>query len=92
MSANRSRTLPPLRVSEQLRADAESVLAPGETLSAFVMEAVSRSIDFRKSQRDFIARGLASAERAQASGRYASARSVVAALRKRLDRARRTAE
>jgi hypothetical protein len=90
MSSNRSRTLPPLRVSPQLRADAESVLAPGESLSAFVMDAVSRNIDFRKSQQDFVARGLASAERARASGRYASARSVVTALRKRLDRARRT--
>jgi hypothetical protein len=43
MSDPRSRTIPPLRVSEKMRADAQSVLAPGETLSAFVMEAVSRS-------------------------------------------------
>src|ERR1019366_2869134 len=53
MSSAKPRTIPPLRVSEELRADAESVLAPGETLSAFVMDAVSRSIDFRKSQLDF---------------------------------------
>ena len=90
MSANRSRTLPPLRVSAELRADAESVLAPGETLSAFVLDAVSRSIDFRKSQQEFVARGFASAERARTTGRYVSARKVVAGLRKRLDRARRT--
>ncbi len=90
MSTTRSRTLPPLCVSEQLRADAESVLAPGETLSAFVMDAVSRSVDFRKSQQDFVQRGLASAERARASGQYASAKNVVANLRKRLERARRT--
>src|ERR1700685_3046002 len=55
MSSAKSRTIPPLRVSEELRADAESVLAPGETLSAFVMDAVSRTIDFRKSQLDFLA-------------------------------------
>src|SRR5208283_196684 len=56
MSSAKPRTIPPLRVSEELRADAESVLAPGETLSAFVMDAVSRTIDFRKSQLDFLAR------------------------------------
>ena len=90
MSADRSRTLPPLRVSEELRADAESVLAPGESLSAFVLDAVSRSIDFRKSQQDFLARGLTSAKQARSTGRYVSVRKVVAGLRKRLDRARRT--
>jgi len=89
MPADRSRTLPPLRVSEELRADAESVLAPGETLSAFVLDAVSRSIDFRKSQQDFLARGLASAELARSTGRYVSARKALAGLQKRLDRARR---
>jgi predicted transcriptional regulator len=89
MSAGRSRTLPPLRVSEKMRADAESVLTPGETLSAFVMDAVSRSIDFRRSQQDFVARGLASADRARESGRYVSASKVLAGLRRRLVRARR---
>ena len=91
MSSAKSRTIPPLRVSQQLRADAESVLAPGETLSAFVMDAVSRSIDFRKSQLDFLARGIASAERAQMEGGYVPAEKVMAALRKRLTQARRSA-
>src|ERR1700732_2190160 len=84
MSSTKSRTIPPLRVSEALRADAESVLAPGETLSAFVMDAVSRTIDFRKSQLDFLARGIASAERARAKGDYVQAEKVIAGLRKRL--------
>ena len=89
MTAGRSRTLPPLRVSEKMRADAESVLTAGETLSAFVMDAVSRSIDFRRSQQDFVARGLASADRARQTGRYVSATEAVTGLRKRLARARR---
>jgi hypothetical protein len=38
MTSVKSRTIPPLRVSEQLRADAESVLGPRETLSAFVID------------------------------------------------------
>jgi len=90
MAGIKSRTIPPLRVSEQLRADAESVLAPGETLSAFVMDAVARSIDFRKSQVEFLARGMASAGRARAEGIYVPAGTVIARLRKRLATAQRT--
>jgi predicted transcriptional regulator len=90
MTGVKSRTIPPLRVSEQLRADAESVLGPGETLSAFVMDAVSRSIDFRKTQLDFLARGMASAERARSVGGYVPADKAIARLRKRLVRAQRT--
>src|SRR5450755_892560 len=90
MTGVKSRTIPPLRVSEQLRADAEGVLGPGETLSAFVMDAVSRSIDFRKTQLDFLARGMASAERARWVGGYVPADKAVARLRKRLARAQRT--
>jgi len=90
MTGVKSRTIPPLRVSEQLRADAEGVLGPGETLSAFVMDAVSRSIDFRKNQLDFLARGMTSAERARSRGGYVPADKAVARLRKRLGRAQRT--
>lgn len=89
MTTQRSRTLPPLRVSEQMRSNAESVLREGETLSAFVMDAVSRQIDFRKSQSEFLARGLASGEKARATGEYVSASKVVSRLRQRLSRARR---
>jgi hypothetical protein len=90
MAAAKSRTIPPLRVSEQLRSDAEGVLGPGETLSAFVMDAVSRSIDFRKNQLDFLARGMASAERARSVGGYIPAEKAIAKLRKRLARGQRT--
>jgi hypothetical protein len=89
MTNVKSRTIPPLRVSEQLRTDAESVLAPGETLSAFVMDAVSRTIDFRKSQQDFLARGMASAELARTKGGYVPADKTFARLRRRLASARR---
>jgi hypothetical protein len=90
MATGKSRTIPPLRVSEQLRYDAESVLAPGETLSAFVMDAVSSTIDFRKSQKEFLARGIASAERSRTEGGYISADKMVARLRKRLANAQRS--
>ena len=43
-SAMKTRTLPPLRVTRELRASAEAVLDEGETLSSFVLDAVTRSI------------------------------------------------
>ncbi len=89
MSDPKSSTLPPLRVSEKLRSEAEGVLAPGETLSAFVLESVSRNIDFRKSQLDFVARGMASADRARRDGGHVPAEKVISALRKRLTQAQR---
>jgi hypothetical protein len=90
MSDPKSSTLPPLRVSEKLRSEAEGVLAPGETLSAFVLESVSRNIEFRKSQKEFIARGIASADRARQHRSHVPAGKVITALRKRLTRAQRT--
>lgn len=82
-------SLPPLRVSEELRREVESLLGEGETLSSFVMDAVSRSIQQRRAQREFIARGLASAGEARATGHYIAASSVLGKLEARLDKARR---
>ncbi len=65
-------TLPPLRVSPELRADAEGVVAPGESLSSFVHDAVTRTIEYRKAQQEFVERGLASAAKARRTGRYVS--------------------
>ncbi|MBM3340705.1 MAG: prevent-host-death protein [Betaproteobacteria bacterium] len=84
-------TLPPLRVSPELRASAEAVLAEGETLSAFVLDAVSRSIEQRRAQQAFIARGLASRAKAKRTGQYVSADAVIRKLRSRLEKAKRAA-
>lgn len=77
-------TLPALRVAPELRAEAEAVLAPGETLSSFVHDAVARSIEFRKAQQEFLARGLASADKARRSGRYVSSQASLKALKRQL--------
>jgi hypothetical protein len=77
-------SLPPLRVSHALRRGAESVLDKGETLSAFVLDAVTRSIARRRTQREFLARGLASAARARDGGGYVSADAVLGKLSRRL--------
>jgi len=51
-------TLPSLRVDPGLRAAAESVLKEGESLSAFVENSVKAQVNYRKTQAEFIARGL----------------------------------
>lgn len=82
-------TIPPLRVSPELRKQAESVLEEGETLSGFVLEALNRNIEHRKARQEFIVRGLASAARAKVSGRYVSADRVIGKLARRLAKAQR---
>lgn len=83
----KSSTLPPLRVAPKLRKAAESVLHEGETLSAFVLDAVQTTIHHRRAQADFVARGLASEERAEQHGHYVSADEVLRKLRKRIESA-----
>jgi hypothetical protein len=87
----KSSSIPALRVSAKMRREAESVLREGETLSGFVLDAVTRSVESRKAQQLFLARGLASASRAKATGRYISANKVLGKLRRRLASARRRA-
>ena len=77
-------TLPPLRVSPELRAEAEAVLAPGESLSSFVHDAVTRAIEYRKAQQEFVVRGLASAAKARRTGRYMSSSAALKTLRRQV--------
>ena len=86
----KSATIPPLRVTPELRQAAESVLREGETLSGFVESSLVRQIEFRKSQQEFIARGLASRENARKSGKYFSKEESLAALDAILDKHRGT--
>lgn len=86
----KSSTLPPLRVSPELRADAEAVLAPGESLSSFVHDAVTRTIEYRKAQQEFVERGLASAAKARRTGRYVSSSAALRTLRRQLIQGRAT--
>ena len=78
-------TIPSLRVDPELRAAAESVLKKGETLSAFVENSLRAQINFRQTQAEFIARGLASRDEAKRTGEYYSADEVHAELRAMLE-------
>jgi len=84
-------TIPSLRVSHEVRRQAEIVLEEGETLSGFVLDAVTRSIESRKVRQEFIARGLASAAKGRKSGKYVSADRVIAKLGRRLAKAKKRA-
>lgn len=76
-------TIPSLRVDPALREAAESVLEQGETLSAFVETALRNGIDQRRAQREFIARGLASYDKACRTGVFFSSDDVMATLKQR---------
>jgi predicted transcriptional regulator len=73
-------TMPPLRVQPELRQAAEEMLRPGETLSAFVEDALRRNVELRRAQQEFIARGLAARDAAQESGVYYSSDEVLQEL------------
>lgn len=83
-------TLPAVRVQPEMRALAESVLNEGESLSMFIEDSLKKQIAFRQSERDFIARGMASAARAKETGIYYSGESVLAELREMLNRKKQT--
>ena len=85
----KSATIPPLRVTPDLRNEAESVLREGESLSRFVEDSLRRQIEQRRFRNEFIARGLAARESAKSSGEYASKEEVMDSLRAILDASKR---
>ena len=81
-------TLPPIRVAPDFRGEIETVLQPGETLSKFVENAVRATVTLRKSQAEFVQRGLTAIEQTKAQGNGVPASAVVATLEAKLAAAR----
>lgn len=81
-------TIPSIRVEPDFRAEVEAVLAEGETLSQFVEASVRASVERRRLQAEFIARGLRSRDEARRTGDYAEADEVIDGLQRKLDLAR----
>jgi hypothetical protein len=81
-------TIPSVRVEPEFRAEVESVLAEGESLSEFVEASVRASVERRRVHAEFIARGLRSRDDARRTGDYVDADDVVAALQRKLDATR----
>ena len=61
-------SFPSLRVEPKLREAAESVLRDGETLTSLIETSVRETIQRRRVQEEFIARGLRSREEAERTG------------------------
>ncbi|SFS17198.1 hypothetical protein SAMN05216570_3493 [Dyella sp. OK004] len=80
--------IPPLRVAPEFREEVTSVLNEGESLSAFTEASIRAEVRRRTLHREFIARGLASAEKARRTGRYADASEVIDKLATKLKAAR----
>jgi predicted transcriptional regulator len=85
-------TFPSLRVDPELREAAEGVLQDGESLSSFVEQSIRESIDRRRAQSEFIARGLRSREEARSTGKYVNADAVIERLEKMVARAKNSAK
>lgn len=81
--------IPQVRVEPKLRADVESVLGEGETLSEFVEATVRSAVQFRRMQMEFQARADAAWQRFQKKGKGRPAEEVVAGLQSKLDARRR---
>ena len=82
-------TIPAVRVEPELRAEVESLLGEGETVSQFVETSVRAAVLRRRAQAEFIERGLRSREAAQRTGDYVDSRAVVDSLQRKLDAARK---
>lgn len=85
----KSAFIPQVRVEPELRAELESVLQEGETLSQFVESSVRSAVAFRRVQNRFRERGEAAWQRHRETGESVSADEVLARLQKKLDARRR---
>lgn len=72
--------IPSLRVEPELRHAVEGALHNNETLSSFMEEALREQVKRRQLRDDFIARGLASRDKAKQTGEYYKADDVMAKL------------
>jgi predicted transcriptional regulator len=89
IAKTKTTTIPSIRVAPDFRAEVEAVLAEGETLSQFVEASVRASVERRRMQAEFIARGLRSRDEARRTGDYVDADVVLGNLQRKLDAARK---
>jgi hypothetical protein len=69
-------TLPPVRVDEEFRAAAESVLHEGESLTGFIETTMRRAVEHRRIQSEFEAKARQSLARFKRTGRAKSVEEV----------------
>lgn len=78
---SKSAILPQVRVDQELRAQAEAALLPGEKLSDLVVTAVRRVLEHRAAQQTFDEHSRASLEHFRATGEAHSTADVLAELK-----------
>lgn len=77
-------SIPSVRVAPAFRAEIESLLGTGETLSEFVENSVVEAVQRRRNQAEFVARGMASLVEAKAADTYVDADAVIGKLEQKL--------
>jgi len=85
----RSAVIPQIRVEPELRAELETVLQPGETLTAFVEATVRNAIAFRRVQASFHARAQAASQEYHRAGVSVPVEPVLERLQSKLDARRK---
>jgi hypothetical protein len=82
--------IPQVRVVPQLRAELESVLREGATLTAFVEATVRNAIAYRRVQDEFHARAQAASDEYHRTGVSVPVEAVLGKLQAKLDAKRKT--
>lgn len=86
----KSAVIPQIRVEPELRAELESVLNPGESLTDFVEATVRNAIAFRRIQTAFHARAQAASQAYHQTGVSVPVETVLRRLQTKLDARRKT--
>ncbi len=81
--------IPQIRVEPELRADLESVLQQGETLTDFVETSVRKAIAFRRVQTAFLERAQQASEEFHRTGVSVPMETALAQLQHKLDAKRK---
>ena len=81
-------TLPPVRVEPEFRKEVEDALTKGETIASLVEDAVRVEVNRRRTQEDFVRRGLHAIARSEEAGDWIPAEQVIAKLESKLADAR----
>ena len=81
--------LPPLRVDPRVKRSLQSVLKDGETLSAFMLEAVTQTAAVRRAQRAFVAKAEARSRKAERTDKTVPSEVVFKRLEQVLARKRK---
>ena len=77
-------TIPPVRIDPAFRREMELALEGGESLASLVETAVRHEVDRRRTQAEFVSRGMAAIARTAAAGDGIPAQAVIDRLEQKL--------